>query len=100
MTFAVAELGGGRLRFSVRVQPRARREAIVGAHGGALRVQLTAPPMDGRANEELVAFLARRLGIPRSAVSLLAGRRSRNKIVEVAGVSRSAVDALVAETEA
>lgn len=99
MTFDVTQSAQGRFRFAVRVQPRASRNVILRTHGGALRVTLTAPPLDGRANEALIALLAERLGTARAAVRLLAGERSRNKIVEVDGVSRSAVDALVAQPE-
>lgn len=54
---------------------------------GCLRVRLAAPPAEGRANAELVRFLAKELGVPRDAVSLVAGRRSRRKLVHLAGVT-------------
>jgi uncharacterized protein (TIGR00251 family) len=72
---------------SVRVQPRASRNAIEGEWQGALKVRLTAPPVDDKANAALCAFLAEQLNIPRSAVRILAGERSRNKRVEVRGVT-------------
>lgn len=86
----MADLGitarGTSLRFRVHVQPRASRSEIVGLHGDALRIRLAAPPVDGAANEALVAFLADALGIPRSAVRIVSGATSRGKIVEVDGV--------------
>lgn len=82
---------GGAARFGVRVQPRASRSEIVGEHGGALRVRLSAPPVDGAANEALVALLAEALGVPRRAVRVLSGHASRGKTVEVEGVDAAAV---------
>ena len=73
--------------FAVRVQPRASRNAVEGEWQGALKVRLTAPPVDGKANAALCVFLAEQLNIPRSAVRILAGERSRNKRVEVRGVT-------------
>lgn len=71
-------------RVRVRVQPRARRNAIVGVHGGALRVTVTAPAERGKANESVIALLAETLGVSRSAVVLEAGAGSRTKTVVVA----------------
>jgi uncharacterized protein (TIGR00251 family) len=76
----------GCVRFSVRAQPRASRSEVVGEHDGALRVRLAAPPVDGEANRELVKLLARRLGVPQSAVRVVAGESGRNKLVEVEGL--------------
>jgi hypothetical protein len=80
--------------FAVRVQPRASRNAVEGEWQGALKVRLTAPPVDDKANAALCAFLAEQLNIPRSAVRILAGERSRNKRVEVRGVTAAQVRAL------
>jgi uncharacterized protein (TIGR00251 family) len=87
----------GAVRFSVRVQPRAARSGVAGLHGGALRVRLSAPPVDGAANEELVELLAERLGVPRRDVSIVGGAASRSKLVEVRGVSAELVRSLVTE---
>lgn len=81
----------------VRVQPRASRQAIVGVHDGALKVSLTAPPVDGAANQALVALLAQKLGIARSSVRLIRGETGREKLVAVRGVSMDRVHALVAQ---
>ena len=67
------------LILSVRVQPKASRNAIQGAHGEALKISLTAPPVDGAANKACIAFVAKKLGLPKSAVSILSGQTSRNK---------------------
>jgi uncharacterized protein (TIGR00251 family) len=71
----------------VHVQPRASRSEIVGMHGEAIKIRLTSPPVDDAANEELVALLARELGLPRSAVRIVSGARARSKVVEVVGAS-------------
>jgi uncharacterized protein len=71
----------------LRIQPRASREEVVGVSGDAIRIRLTAPPVDGAANEALVRFLAVRLEVPRSAVELVSGLTGRTKLVAVAGLS-------------
>jgi uncharacterized protein len=71
--------------FSVRVQPRAARTAITGTMGDALKVTLSAPPVDGRANVALVEFLSEVFSVPRSAVQVVTGERSRNKVIRVTG---------------
>jgi len=69
----------GGVLLQVSVMPNAKRTAIDGLHDGALRVRLAAPPIDGRANEALVAWLAKSLGVPRRSVTLLRGESSRRK---------------------
>jgi uncharacterized protein (TIGR00251 family) len=81
--------------FRVRVQPRASRNEVGGEWEGALKVRLTAPPVDGRANEALCRLLAECLNVPAGAVRLLSGERSRTKRVEVDGVSAEKIRALV-----
>jgi len=76
----------------VRVQPRARRDAIVGWRGdGALSVRVAAPPLDGRANASVGALLADALGLRPAAVSVVRGERSRDKVVRVAGLARAEI---------
>jgi hypothetical protein len=71
----------------VRVHPGARRNAIDGVHDGALKVSLTTPPTDGRANQALIAFLAAELHIPRARVILLTGAASRTKSLRISGLT-------------
>jgi len=85
-----------KVSFAVRVAPRARRDAIEGEYQGALKVRLTAPPAEGRANDALRRLLAERLNAPVSAVRIVAGEKSRIKRVEIAGVTRKQVIALLA----
>lgn len=66
---------------SVRVQPRASRRRIVGPHGGALKVAITAPPVDGAANKDLIDYLASAFGVPRGRLRLLRGATGRSKVV-------------------
>jgi uncharacterized protein (TIGR00251 family) len=73
--------------FAIKVQPRASRNAIDGELGDALKIVLTTPPVDGRANEACVKFLAKLLKVPRSSVTIAAGETSRNKVIRVAGLS-------------
>ena len=89
------EEAGGAVRFDVRVAPRASREAIQGEHDGAIKVALTAPPVEGAANAALIAFLARRLGVAKRDVAIVRGESSRAKRVEVRGASAEAVRALL-----
>lgn len=88
------EVRGASIRVQVHVQPRASRSEVVGTHGAALKVRLLAPPVDGAANEALVALLADRLGVPRRAVRIVQGATSRAKTVEIQGTTVDAVRAL------
>lgn len=71
----------------MRVHPRAKKNAITGEVGDALKVSLTAPPVDGKANEACIEFFANLLKVPRSSVSIAAGQTSRNKVIRVTGLS-------------
>jgi len=75
----------GAITFGVRVVARASRSEVAGEHGGALKVRVAAPPVEGAANEELARTIARWLGVPRSAVEITAGLRSKSKQVRVRG---------------
>ena len=73
--------------FAVRVQPRARKNAIVGELGDALKLALTAPPVEGRANQACIELLAELLKVPRSSITIAAGETSRNKVIRITGMS-------------
>ncbi|HUN90845.1 MAG TPA: DUF167 domain-containing protein [Burkholderiaceae bacterium] len=77
-------IDAGMLALDVHLQPGARRSEIVGEHGGRLKIALRSPPVDGRANDELLRFLAAKLDLPRSAVSLAAGATQRTKRIAIA----------------
>lgn len=83
---AIQETAAG-VTFAIKVQPRARRNAIAGELGDALKLALTAPPVDGRANEACIDFLAVVLQVPRSSVSIVSGQSSQRKVIRIVGVS-------------
>jgi uncharacterized protein len=87
----------GAVSFLVRVQPRASKEEIAGEMGGALKVRLQAPALEDRANEALVEFLAQLLKTSRTAVRILSGERSRTKRIEIRGVTRQQILALLVQ---
>ena len=76
-----------RISLAARVQPNARRNEIVGLHGGALKIKIAAPAVDNKANAVLVEFLSEALGIPKSAIVIRRGISSRSKVLEIAGSS-------------
>ena len=88
--FAVRETSEG-VSFAVKVHPRAKKNAITGELGDALKVSLTTPPVEGRANEACVEFFANLLKVPRSSVTIASGLSSRNKVIRVAGVTAQQV---------
>jgi uncharacterized protein len=73
--------------FAIKVHPRARKNAITGELGGALKLSLTAPPVEGKANAACIEFFANLLKVPRSSVTIAAGQTSRNKRIAVAGLT-------------
>ena len=77
--------------FAVRVHPRAKKNAITGEVGDALKLSLTTPPIEGRANEACIEFFAKLLKVPRSSVTIASGATSRNKAIRVAAVNREYV---------
>lgn len=88
------------VRFTVRVQPRASSNQVVGTYGAALKVRLMAPPVEGAANDALLGFLARTLGVGRRAVRIVAGESSRSKIVEVDGIGPERIIELAGQPQA
>ena len=77
--------------FAVKIHPRARKNAITGEIGDALKLSLTAPPREGRANEACIEFLANLLKVPRSSVTIASGQTSRRKVIRVSGISAGEV---------
>ena len=87
----------GSLVVSLHIQPGAKKTEIAGLHGEALKIRLAAPPVDGKANAALVAFLAKTCGVPRSAVALVSGETSRSKRVRLQGVDAATLKALAGD---
>ncbi|HEY4903040.1 MAG TPA: DUF167 domain-containing protein [Candidatus Sulfotelmatobacter sp.] len=77
----------GGVTFAVRVHPRAKKNGITGQIGDALKLSLTAPPIDGRANDACIEFFAKLLKLPRSSVTIASGQTGRNKVIRITGVS-------------
>ena len=86
----------GRITLTLHIQPGAKKTELAGLHGEALKIRLAAPPVDGKANEALLRFVAERLQLPKSAVTLKSGQTSRHKVLEIAGSQAEAVAALLA----
>ncbi len=91
---AIRESEGG-VTFSIRVLPRSSRSEIAGIQESALRIRITAPPVEGLANEECIRLLAKKLHIAKSRISLIAGQQSRNKTVRIEGLKRKDIEALI-----
>ena len=85
-------------RVQVRVSPRAERSEVVGRHGEAWKLRVSAPPVDGRANDATLELLAAALGVRPAALTLVAGAGTRDKVVEVHGLARDEVDGLLARS--
>lgn len=84
----------GRITLTLHIQPGAKKTEFAGLHGDALKIRLAAPPVDGKANEALVRFVAETLGLAKSAVELKSGQTSRRKVLEVRGTSVEAIAGL------
>lgn len=82
------------LTFAVRVVPRASRSEVGGEHNGALRVRLSAPPVDGAANRELIRVLAKSFQVPQNAVEIVSGANSKNKTVRLHGADAGRLEQL------
>ncbi len=87
----------GRITLTLHIQPGAKKTEFAGRHGDALKIRLAAPPVDGKANEALIKFVAETLKVPKSAVSLKSGQSSRSKVLEVVGIDVAQVAALTDE---
>jgi uncharacterized protein (TIGR00251 family) len=78
---------GQSVLLSIRVQPRAKRDEVVGERAGAIVIRLKAPPVDGKANAALIEFIANAANLPRSRVEIVRGATAREKVVRVAGIA-------------
>src|SRR5438477_4773347 len=88
----IHETSGG-TTLAVKIHPRAKRNAITGWLGDALKISLTAPPIENRANRACIEFLADLLKLPRSSITIAAGQNSRNKLIRIYGLSAAEVEA-------
>ncbi len=77
------------MRFRLKVHPRARRARLAGKLGDEWKLEITAPPVDGKANKAVIEFFAETLGVPRSSVRIVAGEHSQHKVVEITGITEA-----------
>ena len=87
----------GRITLTLHIQPGAKKTEFAGLHGDALKIRLAAPPVDGKANEALIRFVADALKLPKSALNLKSGHTSRRKVLEVQGTTAEAIAHLMAD---
>jgi hypothetical protein len=80
------------ITFSIKVQPRAKKNAISGTVGDALKVSLTAPPVDGKANQAVIEFFSSIFKIPRSSITIASGETSRLKLIRISGVDKATME--------
>ena len=85
----------GRVTLTLHIQPGAKKTEFAGQHGDALKIRLAAPPVDGKANEALIKFVAETLNLPKSAVNLKSGQTSRRKVLELQGALVSSIESLI-----
>ena len=91
--------GGVQADIAVRLTPRSSRDEILGLENGVYRVKLTAPPVDGKANKALIAFLSKTLRVPKRAITIVSGGKSRDKTLSIEGMSAGDVEtALISHT--
>jgi uncharacterized protein (TIGR00251 family) len=92
----LSEKGSAAVLIPCQAQPRASKNKIAGVLGGRLKITLTAPPVDNSANDGLIVFLAKKLGVPKSSVEIVSGQTGKKKLLRVLGVSKAAAAAALA----
>ena len=92
----IKQTSGG-ITFSVKVHPRAKKNAITGTVGDALKLSLTSPPLDGRANDACIEFFAKLFRVSRSSVTIAAGEKNRTKVIRVAGITEAAAQQVLGQ---
>ena len=94
MAFTIRDTAQG-AQFALRVQPRSSRNAITGVIGDAVKLAITAPPVDGKANQAVVDYLAKLFSVPKSSITILSGESGRNKLIAVRGLTAEQVRKLL-----
>ena len=92
--FPIKESEDG-ITFNIKVLPRSSRCEIAGIQEGSLRIKITAPPVEGLANEECVKFLSKKLGIAKSRIKIVAGLQAKNKVLFISGLNRKDLEAFI-----
>jgi uncharacterized protein len=88
VTMKAIEIIGTQLRLRIYTQPKASRDEIVGLHGDELKVAITAPPVDGKANAHIIKFMAKEFGVAKSKIKIIKGELSRHKVIEIESASK------------
>ncbi len=83
------------ITFALRVLPRSSRCELAGIQGDAVKLKITAPPVEGLANEECIRFLSKTLQVPKTSIRIVGGERSRNKTIHIAGLTRGELEAKI-----
>jgi uncharacterized protein (TIGR00251 family) len=81
--------------FTLRVVPRSSRCEITGIQNDALKLKITAPPVEGKANEECIRFLSDKLGIKKNRITIKAGHKSKNKIIAISGITKEDLESII-----
>lgn len=97
-TFEITQVAAGTIRFRVRVAPGAKKMSVGGVHDGMLKVAVTQPPENGKANQAVVKLIAKRLGVSKSSIAIVAGQTSRLKTIEATGVSISEIQRVLVDS--
>ncbi len=97
MNHSAVGIRGNAITIRVKVHPRAKKNAITGTVGNAVKLALTSPPVDGKANEACIRFFAELFGVPRSAVTIVSGETNRTKIIQIVQISRDQAEMLLSE---
>jgi hypothetical protein len=90
VAFTVRDTAQG-AQFALRVQPRSSRTALAGLIGDAIKLAITAPPVDGKANQAVVEYLAKLFSVPKSSITIVSGETGRNKLIAIRGLSAEQV---------
>jgi hypothetical protein len=85
------------LTITVQVQPRSSRDEIIGLHEGRLKIRISAPPVDGKANERLTEVIAKAFGVSKSSVEIVKGHHSRVKTIKISGIGREDYETLISK---
>jgi hypothetical protein len=95
--FSIKETKNG-IVFSIRVLPRSSRCELVGIHDNALKLKITAPPVEGQANEECIQFISHFLGIKKAQVTIISGHKSKKKQIAVTGLKKKDIEKLISHS--
>jgi hypothetical protein len=92
-------LSGNSINIQVQIQPRSSKDQIVGLHNGRLKIKISAPPVDGKANQALIEFIAKALGVSKSKVEIVKGHSSKLKTLKISGIDQKSYSLLLKKYE-